>query len=75
MCVGRGVGGGGMGVNQSMKCNTVNPLYNDIHHNSRICYNVNLVCTKISGSCIFSLTVSRYSLGKHSSFRSDSRRF
>ena len=27
---------------------TVKPLYNDIHYNSRIRYNVNLVCTKIS---------------------------
>ena len=26
--------------------------YNDIHYNSKIRYNVNLVCTKISGSCI-----------------------
>ena len=32
---------------------TVNPLYNDIHYNSKIRYNVNSVCTKISGSCIF----------------------
>ena len=32
---------------------TVNPLYNDIRYNSKTCYNVNLVCTKISGSCIF----------------------
>ena len=33
----------------------MNPLYNDIRYNSKIGYNVNLVCTKISGSCIFSL--------------------
>ena len=26
--------------------NTVNPLYNDIRYNSKICYNVNSVCTK-----------------------------
>ena len=44
---------------------TVNPLYNDIPYNSKIHYNVNLVCTKISGSCIFSLTVPCHSLGKH----------
>ena len=45
--------------------NTVNPLYNDIGYNSKIRYNANLVCTKISGSCIFSFTVPCYSLGKH----------
>ena len=28
---------------------TVNPLYNDIRYNSKIRYNVNSVCTKISG--------------------------
>ena len=31
----------------------VNPLYNDIRYNSKIRFNVNLVRTKISGSCIF----------------------
>ena len=31
----------------------MNPFYNDIHYNSKIRYNVNLVCTKISESCIF----------------------
>ena len=31
----------------------VNPLSNHIRYNTKICYNVNLVCTKISGSCIF----------------------
>ena len=43
---------------------TVNPLYNDIRYNSKIRYNVNLVCTKISGSCIFSLIFPCYSSGK-----------
>ena len=33
--------------------NTVNPLYNDIRYNSKIRYDVNLVCTKISRMCIF----------------------
>ena len=33
---------------------TVDPLYNDIHYNSKICYNINLVCTKISVSLFFS---------------------
>ena len=47
------------------KYNTVNPLYNDIHYNSKICYNVNSVCTKNSGLCIFSSTVPWYSLRKH----------
>ena len=42
---------------------TVNPFYNDIRYNNKIRYNVNSVCTKISGSCIFSLTVLCYSLG------------
>ena len=42
---------------------TVNPLYNDIRYNSKTRSNVNLVCTKISGSCIFSLTDPCYSLG------------
>ena len=32
----------------------MNPLYNNILYNSKIRYNVYLVCTKISGSCIFS---------------------
>ena len=44
---------------------TVNPLYNDIRYNSRIRYNVNLVCTKISGSCIVSLLFPFHSSGKH----------
>ena len=44
---------------------TVNPLYNDIRYNSKIRYNVNLVCTKISGSCIFSLIFPCNSSGKH----------
>ena len=45
--------------------NTVNPLYNDIRYNSKIRYNVNLVCTKISGSYIFLLMFPFYSSGKH----------
>ena len=32
-------------INKRITC-TVNPLYNDIHYNSKIRYNVNLVCTK-----------------------------
>ena len=44
---------------------TVNPLYNDIRYNSKIRYNVNLICTKISGSHIFSLVFLCYSSGKH----------
>ena len=32
----------------------MNPLYNDIRYDSKIRYNVNVVCTKISGSCIVS---------------------
>ena len=43
----------------------VSPLYNDIRYNSKIRYNVNPICTKIRGSCIFSLTVPWYSMGKH----------
>ena len=39
--------------------------YNDIRYNSKIRYNVNSVCTKISGLCIFSLAVLCNSLGKH----------
>ena len=42
---------------------TVNPLYNDILYNSKIRYDDNPICTKISGSCIFSVPC--YSLGKH----------
>ena len=44
---------------------TVNPLYNDIRYNGKIRYNVNLVRTKISGSCIFSLLFPCYFSGKH----------
>ena len=40
-------------------------LYNGIRCNTRIRYNVNPICTKIIGSCIFSLTVACYYLGKH----------
>ena len=43
----------------------VNPLYNDICYYSKIHYNVNLVCIKISGLCIFSLIFPFYSSGKH----------
>ena len=43
----------------------MNPLYNDIRYNSKIRYNVNLVCIKISESYIFSLIFPCYSLGKH----------
>ena len=32
----------------------MDPLYNGIRYNSKIRYNVNSVCTKISGSCIWS---------------------
>ena len=35
----------------------MNPLYNDIRYNSKIRYNVNLVCTKISGSCVFFIDI------------------
>ena len=38
----------------------MNPLYNGIRYNSEIRYNVNQICTKISGTCIFSLTVLCY---------------
>ena len=41
----------------------MDPLYNDIRYNSKIRYNVNLVYTKISGSCIFSLIFPFYSSG------------
>ena len=34
-------------------CNTVNPLYNDIRYNRKIRYNIKMICTKITGSCIF----------------------
>ena len=47
---------------------TVNPLYNDIRYNCKIRYNVNSASIKISGSCIFSLTVPYFSLGKHTSW-------
>ena len=44
----------------------VNPLYNDIRYNSKICYNVNLFYKKKnSGSCIFSLIFPCYPSGKH----------
>ena len=53
-------GGGGGGVQSTLDISkstlistTVNPVYNDIRYNSKIRYNVNLVCAKISGSCIF----------------------
>ena len=44
---------------------TVNPLYNDIRYNSTIRYNVNLVCTKISGSCIFFIVTPMLFFRKH----------
>ena len=47
---------------------TVDPLYNDIRNNSKILYNGSSVCTKISGSCICSLTVPCYFLGKQTSW-------
>ena len=43
----------------------MNSLYDDIRYNSKIRYNVNLVCTKVSGSYIFSLIFPCYSSGKH----------
>ena len=46
------------------KIKMAKPLYYDIRYNSKIRYNVNSVCTKISGSCILSLVVPCYSLGK-----------
>ena len=55
-------------VNVGFKVTAVNPIYNDIRYNSIIRYNVNSGCTKISGSCIFSLTVPCYSLGKYTSW-------
>ena len=45
--------------------NTVNPLYNDIHFNSRIHYNVNLINTKISGSFLILFIFPCYSSRKH----------
>ena len=44
---------------------TVSPLYNSIRYKSKLRYNVSSVCTKISGSCNFSLVFQCYSLGKH----------
>ena len=43
----------------------MNPFYNDIRYNSKIRYNVNLVCTKINGSCILSLIFPCYFSGKY----------
>ena len=43
---------------------TVNPLYNDIRYNSKICYNVNPICTNISGSCIFFIDTPMLFFGK-----------
>ena len=39
-------------TNQPNRC-TVNLLYNGIRYNNKIRYNVNPICTKISGTCIF----------------------
>ena len=44
---------------------TVNLLCNNICYNSKILYNVNLVCTKISRLCKFSLTFPFNSSEKH----------
>ena len=52
-------------LQNATKCITMDPLYNGIHYNSKVLYNVNLVCTKVSGSCIFSLILPCYSLRKH----------
>ena len=41
----------------TIRSSTVSPFYNDIRYNSKIRYNVNLVCTKISGSCIFFINI------------------
>ena len=56
----------------------VNTLYNDVRYNSNCRYNINLVCTKISGSCIFSLILPFYSSGKHTFYvprRGDSNKY
>ena len=66
-------------LNILTEANTVNPLYNDIRYNSKIRYNFSLVCTKISGSCIFSLIFPFYSSGTHAFYvfvrNASSRRF
>ena len=43
---------------------TVNPLYNSIHYNVKICYNINPICTKISRLCIFFYRQSMLIFGK-----------
>ena len=43
--------------NKLIYVGTVNPVYNDIRYNSKIRYNVNLVRTKISGTCIFFIVI------------------
>ena len=47
---------------QNINVHTLNPLYHDIRYNSKIHYNVNSVCTKISGS---SIILFFFSLGKY----------
>ena len=42
----------------------VNPLFNDIRYNSKIRYNVNLVCTTSADRVFFSLIFPCYSSGK-----------
>ena len=54
-----------MEILHSWQYGTVNPVYNDIRYNSKICYNVSSVCTKSADHVFFSLTVLCYSLGKH----------
>ena len=44
---------------------TLNPLYKDILYNREIRFNVNLVGTKISRSCIFLFTFPCYFSGEH----------
>ena len=69
MCVGNGVFCSVHGHNTNLlpsdidRSGTVNPHYSDIRYNSKIRYNFNLVCIKISGSCIFSLIFPFYSSG------------
>ena len=36
---------------------TVGPLYNELRYNSKIHYNVNLVCTKTRISCVFFIDI------------------
>ena len=43
---------------------TVNPLYNDIHYNSKICYNVNPICTKNQWIMYFFIDIPMLFFGK-----------